>query len=118
MGREKILFVWELFEAFQDLGIEKIPARIFSGRGDIKKVGNWLEQNFPEKYHQVNSLFIQKPTSGDYEIFRNTVSQLPHFHIRRSFDGFLYLNEKSPEKPSEMYIELAKKFCEVVDIKY
>lgn len=108
MERKEVLFIWNLFDSFNYLGVEDIFPYTFSQRNVVEKIDIWFKEKFPIEYSEIKPLFHKRVISGDYSHLETCMREVNK--SRSTIRGF-------QEMPEEMYLNLAKKFCGFAEIE-
>ena len=114
--RAEAMFVENLFNAIDYLGVEMLPTDIAFSGGAVAKLKDYMAKEMPLEYDEICSLFAKQNLSGDYARFRWAVADGQRVSVPSSTSSIMYINKRT-ENPDERYIGLAKKFCEFAAVE-
>jgi hypothetical protein len=114
LSREEAIFVDNLFNAINYLGIEMLPTNITSPKGAVSKLKDYIEKEMPQDYEKIRTIFVKESLSGDYARFRAGVAELEKVCVENSFSRIMQIKKRTDD-PEEKYIGLAKRLCEFAE---
>ncbi len=111
------VFIDNLIDAFELLNIKVIPFGNDLYHKGIESIEKKLKEKYPIDYGNLQIAFIKKPLSGDFAIIDNIIMCMLNrriFTYAPQFDRIGIIPKPNLiSKPGDMYVELAKVFCEV-----
>ena len=114
--REEAIFIENLFNAVDYLGVKMLPTDIALPERAVSKLKKYMENEMPLEYNEIKGIFAKQNLSGDYARFRDVVADMAKVRTKYSTSEVMHINKRT-DCPDEKFIGLAKKFCEFAEIK-